>query len=141
MLLGSVSHQVFRESRKIAWSRINPKLKPLVKEVYLKRKGNLFGLCFWTWHKRRSSWIRPCTRSLGASGSSSGPPTKRPRTSNRHHNCHGLQKILRWEPQPHYGGRRVQVKQMLYEQNKFQTKRYFSHNHLRGQRKAPSANN
>ena len=43
MLLGSVSHQISKERRKIAWTEINPKVKPLAEEVYSKREGNLFG--------------------------------------------------------------------------------------------------
>ena len=43
VLLGSASHTVSQERRKIAWSRINPQLKSLATEEYDKRKSNLFG--------------------------------------------------------------------------------------------------
>jgi len=43
VLLGSASHAITLERRKIAWSRINPKLKALATEEYEKRKTNLFG--------------------------------------------------------------------------------------------------
>lgn len=43
VLLGSVSHSISQERRKIAWSRINPKLKGLAEEEYDKREANLFG--------------------------------------------------------------------------------------------------
>ena len=34
------------ERRKLAWSRINPSLKPLSEEKYEKREGKLFGPTF-----------------------------------------------------------------------------------------------
>ena len=43
VLLGSASHTVSQERRKIAWSRINPQLKTLATEEYDKRESNLFG--------------------------------------------------------------------------------------------------
>ena len=43
VLLGSASHTVSEERRKIAWSRINPQLKALATEEYDKRESNLFG--------------------------------------------------------------------------------------------------
>ena len=46
VLLGSASHSITVERRKIAWSRINPSLKSLAMEQYEGRKDNLFGLGF-----------------------------------------------------------------------------------------------
>ena len=43
VLVGSVSHSITLERRKIAWSRINPKLKSLASEEYNERESNLFG--------------------------------------------------------------------------------------------------
>ena len=43
VLLGSASHSISQERRKIAWSRINPQLKSLATEEYSKRETNLFG--------------------------------------------------------------------------------------------------
>ena len=43
VLLGSVSHQISQDRRKIAWGKINPKLKSLADEEYAKREINLFG--------------------------------------------------------------------------------------------------
>ena len=43
VLLGSASHSITVERRKIAWSRINPSLKSLAMEQYEGRKDNLFG--------------------------------------------------------------------------------------------------
>ena len=43
VLLGSASHLISQERRKIAWNRINPKLKALADEDYEKRETNLFG--------------------------------------------------------------------------------------------------
>ena len=46
VLLGSASHSISLERRKIAWARINPKLKSLASEDYKDRKDKLFGLGF-----------------------------------------------------------------------------------------------
>lgn len=46
MLLGSASYSITVERRKIAWSRINPKLKSLATEDYNGREANLFGSGF-----------------------------------------------------------------------------------------------
>ena len=43
VLLGSASHSITLERRKIAWARINPSLKSLAMEQYEGRKDNLFG--------------------------------------------------------------------------------------------------
>ena len=43
VLLGSASHSITLERRKIAWARINPSLKSLATEQYDNRKNNLFG--------------------------------------------------------------------------------------------------
>ena len=43
VLVGSTSHAISVERRKIAWGRINPNLKALAKEDYDDSKGNLFG--------------------------------------------------------------------------------------------------
>lgn len=42
-MIGSVTHAIMTERRKIAWSRINPKLKGLASEEYGDRETNLFG--------------------------------------------------------------------------------------------------
>lgn len=42
VLLGSTSHAISTERRKIAWARINPKLKSLATEDYKGRKDRLF---------------------------------------------------------------------------------------------------
>ena len=43
VLVGSVSHSMTLEFRKVTWSRINPKLKSLSSEEYNERESNLFG--------------------------------------------------------------------------------------------------
>ena len=43
VLVGSTSHAISIERRKIAWGRINPSLKTLATESYENRKDNLFG--------------------------------------------------------------------------------------------------
>jgi len=46
VLLGSASHSISLERRKIAWARINPTLKSLASEDYTDRKDKLFGSGF-----------------------------------------------------------------------------------------------
>ena len=46
VLLGSASHAISLECRRIAWARLNPKLKTLATESYEKRETNLFGPTF-----------------------------------------------------------------------------------------------
>ena len=43
MLVGGTSQAINVERRRIAWARINPKLKALADEQYEDRKDNLFG--------------------------------------------------------------------------------------------------
>lgn len=42
VMIGSVSHAITTEHRKIAWARVNPKLKGLASEEYGDRETNLF---------------------------------------------------------------------------------------------------
>ena len=56
VLLGSVSHSISLERRKIAWARINPDLKSLALEDYPDRQNQLFGPGY-TW-----SWTKPLQR-------------------------------------------------------------------------------
>lgn len=46
VLLGSASHVMLQQRRKIAWTRINSKLKSLAMEEYDKCEMNLFGPAF-----------------------------------------------------------------------------------------------
>ena len=43
ILLGNASHAMSQERRKVAWAKVNPKLRSLATEDYLKRGSNLFG--------------------------------------------------------------------------------------------------
>ena len=45
-IVGSTYHSINVERRRLAWTRINPSLKPLAEEKYEKREGNLFGPTF-----------------------------------------------------------------------------------------------
>ena len=58
VLVGSVSHSITLERRKIAWSRINPKLKSLASEEYNERESNLFGPGSSRRHPSASRWRR-----------------------------------------------------------------------------------
>ena len=44
--MGSTYHSINVERRRLAWTRINPSLKPLAEEKYDKQEGNLFGPTF-----------------------------------------------------------------------------------------------
>ena len=43
VLLGSSLHSISQERRKVAWAKINPKLKSLASEDHTKRDANVFG--------------------------------------------------------------------------------------------------
>ena len=105
MLLGSVSDQISQERRKIAWTKINPKLKPLAEEVYSKREGNLFGPTFLDLASKRIELDKTMSKVSGASGSSSSaPPAKRPRFGDRYSNQQDLRKNLGRGPNPSTAG-------------------------------------
>lgn len=60
-------HSVSQESRKIAWSRINPKLKGLAEEEYDKREANLFGPGFLEKASKKIRRWKKLVRVVGAS--------------------------------------------------------------------------
>ena len=74
VLLGNVSHQMTLERRKIAWAKINPKLKSLASEDYSKWGTNLFGSGFLEMASKRLEVDRTmCKVSLPQP---SNPPSK-----------------------------------------------------------------
>ena len=76
VLLGSASHAISQERRKIAWSRINPKLKSLADEDYGKMEDSLFGPGFLEKASKKLE-VDKTIRKV----SQSGPPPKKARYS------------------------------------------------------------
>ena len=74
VLLGSVSHQISQERRKIAWG--NPKLKSLADEEYAKRETNLFGPGFLEMASKRLEIDKTMSKV-------SQPPQSQPPSSKR----------------------------------------------------------
>ena len=77
VLLGSTSHSITLERRKIAWSRINPKLKSLASEEYSERESNLFGPGFLEKASKRLEVEKALDKVSGQP--KPGPQPKRPR--------------------------------------------------------------
>ena len=50
VLLGSASHAISQERRKVAWAKVNLKLRSLASEDYSKRGTNPLDPGSWTWH-------------------------------------------------------------------------------------------
>ena len=77
VLLGSVSHTISLEKRKIAWARINPQLKSLASEEYYdKRETNLFGPGFMEKASKRIEADKTIAKVVNAS---KGPPPAKKR--------------------------------------------------------------
>ena len=77
VLVGSVSNSITLERRKIAWSRINPKLKSLASEEYRERESNLFGPGFLEKASKRLEVEK--TLDKVSNQGKAGPSQKRPR--------------------------------------------------------------
>ena len=77
VLVGSVSHSITLERRKIAWLRINPKLKSLASEEYKERESNLFGPGFLAKASKRLEVEK--TLDKVSNQGKAGPSQKRPR--------------------------------------------------------------
>ena len=77
VLMGSVSHSITLERRKIAWSRINPKLKSLASEEYNERESNLFGPGFLEKASKRLEVEK--TLDKVSNQGTAGPSQKRPK--------------------------------------------------------------
>ena len=120
VLLGSTSHSVSQERRKIVWTRINPKLKSLATEEYEKRKSNLFGPGFLEKASKRIESERTLSKVAGH-GSSSNPPAKKACYANDKSDLRSF--LSKGAPAP-YGGRQQQRRQP-YTVNHFQRPRYF----------------
>ena len=77
VLLGSASHTITMERRKIAWARINPKLKSLASEEYAERESDLFGPGFLEKASKRLEVEK--TLEKVSTQTKFGPQQKRPR--------------------------------------------------------------
>jgi len=75
VLVGSTSHAINVERRKVAWARINPKLKSLAEEDYKDRESNLFGPGFL---EKASKKLEADKALAKVSQDSSGSSRKRP---------------------------------------------------------------
>ena len=64
VLVGSASHAISLERRKIAWARINPKLKSLASDGYEKRETNLVVRASWKKHPKGLRLTKRLPRSL-----------------------------------------------------------------------------
>ena len=81
VLLGSASHAISQERRKIAWTRINPKLKSLASEDYDKRETNLFGPGFLEKASKRIE-VDKTMEKVATPSHKGGPSYKRARYEN-----------------------------------------------------------
>ena len=82
VLLGSASHYVTQERRKIAWARINPKLKTLATEEYGEREANLFGPGFLEKASKRLEVEKTLSKVTNQGRPQGPPPNKRGRYDN-----------------------------------------------------------
>ena len=117
VLLGTASHQISLERRKIAWGKINPKFKSLASEDYEKREDNLFGPGFLELASKRLEVQKTMTKV-----SVQGPPSKRTKYSNDRSD---LRSFLSKGAPVQYGDRKYVRRQSYQPPRKFQSKRYF----------------
>ena len=121
VLLGSASHAISQERRKIAWTRINPKLKSLATEEYEKRETNLFGPGFLEKASKRIE-VDKTMEKVSTPSHKGGPPQKKARYEN---DKSDLRSFLSKGAPARYGGRKYQRQQPYYHQSKFQSKKYY----------------
>ena len=83
VLLGSASHAISLERRRIAWARLNPKLKTLATESYEKRETNLFGPTFMEKATKRVEANKALEKVTGSTPQGGAPPHKKLRIQGR----------------------------------------------------------
>lgn len=120
VLLGSTSHAITLERRKVAWSRINPSLKALATEEYEKRETSLFGPGFLEKASRRLEAEKTLSK-VASQGNKGGPPSKKARYEN---DKSDLRSFLAKGAPAMYGGRRPQRRQPYSSYTRFQSTRY-----------------
>lgn len=122
VMLGSMSHSITQERRRIAWTRINPKLKGLAEEDYDKRESNLFGPGFLEKAAKKMEVDKTMDK-VATSSRKPGSYSKRPRFE---HDKSDLRSFLYKGAPGKYGNRRFQ-RQQPYSRgsfNRFQSRKY-----------------
>ena len=119
VLLGTASHSISHERRKVAWGKINPKLKSLASEDYSKREADLFGPGFL---EKASKIEMEKTISKVSNTQSSSSSSKRPRY---YRDKTDLRSFLSKGAPARYGGRNFQRRQPYVPPARFQSARYF----------------
>ena len=117
VLLGSASNQLTLERRRVAWAKINPKLKSLAEGDYSKRESSLFGPGFLEKATKRVEADKALAKVTGQQA----PATKRARFARDRSD---LRSFLAKGAPVRYGDRNSQRHQP-YTQRKFQTSKYF----------------
>lgn len=125
VLLGSASNQLTLErDRRVAWAKINPKLKSLAEGDYSKRESSLFGPGFLEKATKRVEADKALAKVTGQQA----PATKRARFARDRSD---LRSFLAKGAPVRYGDRNSQRHQPYtqshqpYTQRKFQTSKYF----------------
>lgn len=131
VLLGSASNQISAERRRIAWGKINPKLKSLANEDYTKRETNLFGPGFLEKATKRIEADKTMAR-VGYSGPSTSV-NKRFKFSK---DKADLRSFLSRGAPAQYGDRKFQRHQPYQPPpRRFQSKKYYKPQNQRDQSK------
>ena len=123
VLLGSASHSISLERRRIAWARLNPKLKALATENYEKRETNLFGPTFMEKATKRVEANKALEKVTGSTPQAGAPPHKKPRIQGRKQD--DLRSFLSKGASAQCGGRQNQRHQP-YTYTRFPKTQYFS---------------
>ena len=120
VLLGSTSHSISQERRKIAWSKINPQLKSLATEEYSKRETNLFGPGFLEKASKQLA-AEKILNKVSLQGREGAPPPKKAHYDN---DKNDLRSILAKGASARYGSRRNQRQQPYSSYTRFQSPKY-----------------
>ena len=105
VLLGSASHLISLERRKVAWAKINPKLRSLATEEYDKRESNLFGPGFLEKASKRIEVDKTMSKVSNPHSSGANNSNKRARYSR---DKTDLRSFLARGPPARYGDKRAQ---------------------------------
>ena len=122
VLLGNASHAITLERRKVAWSRINPKLKSLATEEYQERDANLFGPGFLEKASKRMEVDKTLEKVTKQGRPLSVQPSKRPRYEN---DKGDLRRFLSRGASARCGSSRDRQSHPHTSYTRFQSKRYF----------------
>lgn len=120
VLLGNASHAVSQERRKVAWAKVNPKLRSLATEDYSKRGPNLFGPGFLEKASKRIELDKTMTKVSLPSGAE--PASKRRKLGRDRHD---LRNFLDRGSSAKYGSGKARRPLPYQAPKQFQSKRYF----------------